>query len=305
MRKHGYDESLATGAIAAGGTFGIMIPPSIPLILYAIFAGQSVADCLMAGFLPGILTIVFYSGCISLRVKLNPELAPLKILAAPSKVRFLDTLKIWPLIFLILVVLGGIYFGIFTPTEAAAWGSAASLLLLLMSVRKRRISLFGAALLETAQTTSMIFLLIIGAYFLTKLMLLSRMPFELSQAMVTMSAPRLVKLSLIMLIYIPLGMFIDPTSILIITVPILVPIISEFGYDPVWFGIIATKMIEIGLVTPPIGLNVFVIKGIAPDIPLEQIFRGVMWFIVMDLLIIVLLVAFPGIALFLPYTMRR
>jgi len=301
MEKYGYDSGFSCGAVAAGGTLGILIPPSIILVVYGVIAGESIGKLLIAGFLPGILSIVSYSTVMWITARIHPHMAP----PGPSvgwKERLGSLRMIWGVLILLFVVLGGIYFGIATPTEAAGLGALGALLLALPNIRRNR-KLLTDALSETILTTSMIFAIIVGASLFTLLLVSAGVPSTATRAILALEAPPVVILILLLLIYIPLGMFLDGISILLITTPLMYPLLTALGYDGIWFGIIVVKMIEIGLMTPPLGINVFVIKGIAPHVPIESIFVNIIRFVVADIVVVAILIIFPQIVLILPQAM--
>ena len=301
MEKYGYDSGFACGAVAAGGTLGILIPPSIILVIYGVITEESIGKLLVAGFLPGLLSIASYSAMMWITARIRPHIAP----PGPSvswKERLNSLGMIWGVLLLLFVVMGGIYFGVATPTEAAALGAFGALLLALPNIRRDR-KLLTDALLETTLTTSMVFAILAGAALLTLLVVYAGVPFYITEAVLALEAPRVVVLILLLLLYIPLGMILDGMSIVVITIPLMYPVVTALGYDGIWFGIIVVKMIEMGLMTPPLGINVFVIRGIAPHVPIESIFANIVRFVVADLIVVAILIAFPQIALFLPNAM--
>jgi len=303
MARYKYNKSLALGCIAASGTFAAMIPPSIGFIVYAMFTDQSVGRLFAAGILPGIITATVYSISIIYRVKKNPELAPL----IDDKKKFTIKQKIFalkktgPILTLALIVLGGIYSGLFTPTEAAAAGAFATLIFGIRLGKLGKLEYFKQSLRESAQITSMLFIIIIGAMFYSRILSLTRIPVKLSMMLQEWDVPRVFILGGILLIWFILGMIMNPTSIFALTLPIIFPIVTRLGYDPIWFGVIAIKLGEIAAVTPPVGLNVYVLKGVAgEDTTIEEVFSGIWPFVVCDIIVLIFLIAFPQITLFLP-----
>jgi len=300
MRKRRYDDRLATGSIVSAGTLAFLIPPSMAFIIYGILTEQSIGVLFMAGFLPGVMLTALLLGTIVIITIRRPHAGP-----PGSKTSFKEkivSLKgTWHTILLFLIVLGGIYGGIFTPTEAGAIGAFGAIMITALSGRltPRR---FFDSLLEAAQTTAMVFLLIIGAYILMKFLAVSKLPFVLSEHVAGLPLPRMVIFAGIVLLYIVLGMFLDIFSAVIITIPVIYPLILALGFDPIWFGVIVVIVCQMGLITPPVGLDVFVLSG-AIDVPLFTIFRGVVPFLLAMIIGIILLAAFPQIALFLPSTM--
>jgi len=301
MQKYGYDRKLASGSVAAGGLLGILIPPSIALVIYGFLTKTSVAKLLLAGLLPGILTTLVYFLGIFVMVKTKPNLAR-EAMRFTWKERFKSLPNLWGVTALFITVIVGIYAGVFTPTEAAAAGCC---LALFMSLFKniRHPSNVMKAFADTGRTTGMILGICVGSSLFTQFFVLSGVADWVSEFVASIQVPRIWILICILAIYIPLGMFLDTISILLITVPIFFPVILGLGYDPILFGILVVKMEEISLITPPVGLNVYVIKGVADDIPLADIFRGIVPFLVMEFLVIAILLRWPGIALWLPETM--
>jgi tripartite ATP-independent transporter DctM subunit len=303
MRRYRYDPGLATGTIAAGGTLGILIPPSTVLIVYGLLTEQSVGQLFLAGFLPGLLLTLLFVATIFLVSRLRPELAP-----AGERVPFTGRMQALggtgALLAVVFIVIGGIYAGIFTTTEAAAVGA---FLTFLHGLWTRRLTLprFFTALLDTIKTTSMVFFILIGAHFFSPFLALTRIPSNISTWIGELAIPALAILLIILVIYLILGCFMEGFAMLVLTLPIVFPIITELGYDPIWFGIIIVLVVEMGLISPPVGMNVFVVKGVAPDVPLTDIFRGIFPFLGAMAVCVGLLIAFPDIALFLPETMMR
>jgi C4-dicarboxylate transporter DctM subunit len=300
MARFKYDNSLATGTVAAGGTLGILIPPSLGFILYAILTEQSVGQLFMAGILPGILQILFYSAVILIICTRNPALGP-----RGPKLSLLEKIKslkgVWPVMVLFLLVIGGIYGGIFTPTEAGAIGAFGAIVIVLVM---RRMNLHGvmAATMESVQISGMLLILMVSAFIFANFLATSKLPFVLADIVVGISVNPLVVLIAIIILYIILGMFLDIFSSILLTLPILYPVIIAMGFDPIWFGVIMVRMMEIGLITPPVGMNVFVMAAVT-DVPLGTIFRGVLPFVVSDVVHVAVLVAFPQVSLILPNTM--
>lgn len=302
MERVGYDRKLATGCVAAGGLLGIMIPPSIILVLYAILTETSVGAQLIAGFFPGILTAIIFMLGLVFMVWRNPSLAPPAVRYG-WKERFVSLKGGWGIILLFVVVIGGMYAGVFTPTEAASWGALIALLMLLGTRTNIRSKLIDA-LSQTVRTTGMIFLIMLGAWFYSLFLTLAGVGMAVGNWVGGLDVSPMLILIICLLLYLPLGMFLDPAAILVITLPILHPIIvRQLGFNSVWFGILVTKLIEIGLITPPVGMNVYVIAGVAPHVPLADIFRGVMPFVIFELISCAILVAFPVISLWLPSQM--
>lgn len=302
MRAAGYQKGLATGVVAASGTLGSLIPPSILLILYAIFTNQSIAKLFVAGVLPGILSLAMYVLMMVVRSKLNPKLAP-PIPAATNREKVQSLKHIWGMLLTIVVVIGGLYSGVFTPTEAGSIGASVVFLLSFFSGRLKRKET-SAALTETLKSTSMLFIAIVGAYLVTSFFSLTGIAGDLAGWAGGLPVHPLVVLLSLTVLYILLGTFMGPVEILLLTLPAVIPIIQGLGYDLIWFGIILVKYLEIGLISPPVGLNCFIIKAVVDKtITLGDIFKGVGWFIAMDIVTIALLIAFPEIITFLPSLM--
>jgi len=301
MERYRYDPGLATGAIAAGGTLGILIPPSTVLIVYALLTEQSVGRLFLAGFLPGFLLTALFVITIVIVSRLRPEAGP-----PGPRVSMADRLRVLSnsgaLVFIVTIVIGGIYTGVFTVTEAASVGAFLTFLHALWS-RKLTLPLFFEALLDTIRTTAMVFFILIGAHFFAPFLALTRIPMELATAIGDLAIPALAVLLLIITIYVVLGTFMEGFAMLVLTVPIVLPIITTLGYDPIWFGIVMVVVVEMGLISPPVGMNVFVVKGVAQHVPLATIYRGILPFWVAMAVCVALLIMFPQIALFLPQTM--
>ena len=300
MLKHNYDKALATSTVAAAGTLGALIPPSVAFVLYGWYAEQSVAKLLMAGIVPGLITAVVYCTMIYLRVRRNPALAPMPDEPFDAREKLRAVVEIWPFPVIILFVVAGIYTGTTTPTEA---GAAAAVVTLLVAVSRRQMSwsIFVKSLVDAAKTTAMLFFIVIGTVLFTKFLALSGVP-RFAAGYISSAAydPVLIILS-ICLLYIILGMFLEGIGVMLVSLPILLPIADAVGYDLIWFGVLVVKFIEIGLLTPPVGLNAFVVKSVVGDkVPLETIFRGLAWFLAAEVLIMALLIGFPGLSLFLP-----
>lgn len=298
MKKYNYDPALATGTVAAGGTLGVLIPPSVVLIIYGIMTEQSIGKLFVAGILPGVLLSSLFLIALLFICRWNPRLGP-----AGPRTSFREKLASLPgtieMIVLFGLVMGGLILGWFTPTEAGGIGAAGALL---VSQLRRELNWqrLRTAIMGTMETSCMILLLVAGATVFGRFLTVSRIPLELAQWAAMLPAPPVVILAVIMLIYILGGCFMDALSFLIITIPIFFPVIMQLGYDPIWFGVIIVVLLEMGAITPPVGINVYVIKGIAKDVPLETIFKGIVPFLIMMFVCLGILTAFPQIALFLP-----
>jgi C4-dicarboxylate transporter, DctM subunit len=305
MRKFGYQDSLSTASIAAGGTLGILIPPSVILVIYGLLTETSIGKLFIAGILPGLLGILFYLGAVRYTVVRNPASGP-----AGERTSWADRRKalfgVWAVLLLFFLVIGGLYGAFnfeplnltFSPTEAAGMGAMGAFLIAL--ARGMKFSETLSVLRETAFTTATLFTVLIGAWIFSNFVNLAGLP-EALRALVTENAvsPAMV-LALILVVYILLGCVFESLSMLLLTVPIFFPLVTSLGYDPVWFGIVVVVVTEISLITPPVGLNVFVLKGVIPDVSTGTIFRGVTPFWIADIFRLALLVAFPVITLYLP-----
>lgn len=305
MLKRGYNPSLATSTVAAAGTLGSLIPPSVILVLYGVYANVSIGQLFMAGILPGILTAVLFIGMIWLRCHYNPALYGVDRDEKYSMQEIMQSfLHIWPLPTLIAFVIGGIFFGLFSPTEAGAIGSVITLFIAAVK-RSLTVEAIKEAIKDTAYSTASIFLIMIGSLFFTKFLALSGVPEAFTHFILSINQEQWWVVLSVIILYLFLGMFIDSIGILLLTLPILLPLVEAANLNLIWFGILVTKMLEVGLVTPPVGLNVYVIKATVPgDIPLQTIFRGVFWFILCDMIFLVLIYSFPEIVTFLPSIMR-
>ncbi|RLA91863.1 MAG: hypothetical protein DRG20_00060 [Deltaproteobacteria bacterium] len=303
MLKRDYSKELAIGSIAASGTFSTMIPPSGLLIIYAIFTEESIGKLFMAGIVPGIITALTYAGLIYFRVWKNPLLAPKVSESYDLKTKTISLLQTWPIILLAALVLGGIFAGWFTATEAGGIGAFGALVLVILNKGFRRARIIDA-LIDCMRTNGMIFLIIIGAIVFGRFLSVTQIPVNLAKFFAGLAVPRLIILLGFLLMYFVLGMFLDAVAILCITLPVVFPIILHLGFNPIWFAIILIKVTEIGLVTPPVGMNVYVAVSAAEGrVSLIDAFKGITPFIICDIFVLVLLIAFPKICLWLPSLM--
>jgi len=302
MNKCGYDVRMSSGIITAGGTLGILIPPSVILVLYGIITFEPIGDLLIAGILPGILMTVLFVITAYLQVRINPGIAPLREEAVLSE-KIVSLKKIWPVLAIFLVAVGGIYLGIFTPTEAGAVGAFGAFIFSLVTGHLNKENLIGA-LDQAARTTAMIFLIVIGATVFGHFLAVTKIPFELSAFVAGLGVSRYLIMALILFLFVVLGCVMEGIAILVLTMPIIHPLVLDLGFDGVWFGVVMIVMLNIGLVTPPVGLNVFITKGVAKNVPLEVIFRGVIPFWIAMIVCAALLVAFPQIVTYLPNLMH-
>jgi tripartite ATP-independent transporter DctM subunit len=301
MKKYKYDDGLATGAVAAGGSVGILIPPSVILILYGIITEQSIGKLFLAGIIPGIMEAVFYIFTIGYLTFFKPHHGP-----RGPKTTFKEKLgslkSAWEVVLLFVVVIGGIYKGIFTPTEAAGIGAFGTFLFALLRKRLGWNS-FTHSLSETVQTTGMLFLIILGAMIFGYFLSVTRLPMEFASVVSDLPVNRYVVLVAILIVTMLLGCIMDSMAIVLLTIPVFYPLIQHLNFEPIWFGILVVRVTEMGLITPPVGLNVFIIKGIS-GVPIGTIFRGVIPHLIADVLQVIVLIIFPQITMFLPNLMN-
>jgi tripartite ATP-independent transporter DctM subunit len=301
MRRYAYDPRLATGVIAAGGTLGILIPPSTVMVVYALLTEQSIGRLLLAGFLPGVLLTAVFILTVTLLCALRPNLGPPGP-ALPLGERLRALWGAGPFIVVVAVTIGGIYAGVFTVNEAAAVGA---LLTMAHALWRRALGLpeLTEALLQTVRTTAMVFLILIGAHIFSPFLAISRIPTDLASTLTAYALPALAVLGILLVAFVIMGMFLEGFAMMVLTVPIVFPIISTLGVDPIWFGIFMVIVLEMGLISPPVGINVFVVKGIAEDVPMGRIFAGIMPFWIAMFLTVLFLTAFPEIVMIVPNTM--
>ncbi|MBB3995171.1 tripartite ATP-independent transporter DctM subunit [Sulfitobacter undariae] len=300
MMRHKYSAELATGTVAAAGTIGALIPPSILMILYGIISRQSVSQLFLGGFVVGLITIFAYIALIMVRVWLNPKLAP----PVETKATFAEKVRAlgqtWPVLLIVIGVFAGLFGGAFTPTEAGAIGAFLSTIVAFAN-GTLTLKALRMAVTETLTTTSALLVIAVGASLLTRFLALSGIGDALSGTILSFGASPILIMLGIVVVYLVLGMMLEPVGAMLLTLPIVIPLVEETGYSLLWFGIVLVKLLEIGMITPPMGMNVFVIKGVVGNIAtLTSIFRGVFWFVIVDLFIIALLIAYPQIVLFLP-----
>jgi C4-dicarboxylate transporter DctM subunit len=298
MIKRGYNRYLAVGAIAAGGTLGILIPPSITMIIYGIITEVSIGKLFIAGIIPGILLASILSLGIAIAVKMRPALAP-PIKGVNWSRRFRSLRKIWAFVLLAFSVMGSIYFGVATPTESAAIGATLAIFIA-FAYRRLTLKALHGALLRTVGVTAMIMFLVIGGNVLAFLLSTLSIPQFVTDSVAALHASRWTIMIIINLIFLVMGCLLDPMSIMVITLPIIFPIISKLGFDPVWFGIVVTINVEMGMITPPVGLNLFILKGSVPGITMKDIVGGSLPFIFMLLIGLVLIMIFPHLSTWLP-----
>jgi tripartite ATP-independent transporter DctM subunit len=303
MKRFGYSDALATGAVAAGGTLGFLIPPSTGFVLYAILTEESIGQLFMAGILPGLLLTAFFMLTVTLVTTLHPYAGPRGAVVSLAD-RMLALLRAFPLLAIIVISIGGIYLGVFTPVEAAGIG-AGLIILMALAMCKLAWNVLSGAILDTVRTTAMLYLIIIGASVLNPFLAMTHVPATLGEDMTSLGLGPYGVLFMIVVIYLMLGMFMDGLAMLVVTIPIFFPIMMGLGFDPIWFGVIAVILIEMGMITPPVGLNVFVVKSVAQDVPMSTIFRGVLPFWIAMAAGLLAIVIFPQIALIIPQAMFR
>ena len=301
MKRLGYSDGLATGAIAAGGTLGFLIPPSTGFVLYAILTEESIGRLFMAGIVPGLLLMGLFMATIWLVATLDPAAGP-RGAVVPLAERFRILGRAAPLIGVIVLSIGGIYVGVFTPVEASGIGAG---LVLILALAQRRLT-FGtlkAAMRDTLQTSAMLYMIVIGANVLNPFLAVTHIPATLGEGLEQLGLGAHGTLLVILLGYVVLGMFMDGLSMLVITIPVVFPVITGFGFDPIWFGVVAVIVIEMGMITPPVGLNVFVVRGVAEGVSLTTVFRGVFPFLLAMIAGLGLIILFPALATAIPDSM--
>jgi tripartite ATP-independent transporter DctM subunit len=302
MTRYRYNRSFAAGTIAMGGTLAIMIPPSIPMVIYGVQTETSIGELFMAGIIPGLISTFMYGLLVFVWVRLRPDIAP-GVPKFPLRERLESLKPVWTIVSLVVLIIGGMYAGFFTPTEAGAVGAAGALII---TAGMRRISLreILPSLYNTAMTTTMIMTIVIGAHFFSFFLTMAGVTQTVSDVLTSMPLSPIATLVFVIVpIYLVLGMFMDNVPILLLTLPVMMPAVMAMGFDPIWFGVIVIAMGEVGLVTPPVGLTVFVVSAVA-KIPLDAVFRGALPFLLAEAVVLALLIAFPGLATWLPALMR-
>ncbi len=303
LKRYGYSGGFSTATLAAGGTLGILIPPSVILVIYAILTEQNIAKLFLAAFIPGILAALGYVATISIYVRLYPDAAGTRP-PVPMSERFAALVQTWPVLAIFFMVVGGIYLGWFTPTEAAAIGAAATGLVALVS-GSLGWAVLKQSLIGTARTTAMIFFIVLGAGFYNGFLALSGVPQFMADWVVGQGLSPWLVLTIILVFYLIFGCLMDSLSMILLTVPIFFPVISamDFGMSPehvaIWFGILVLIVVEVGLITPPVGMNLFIINSMDRETPMTETYKTVMFFVASDIVRVVILVAFPSITLFL------
>ena len=303
MTKFGYDKRLSAGCIAASGTLASLIPPSILMIIYAVITEQSVARLLVAGLIPGLMSAAIYMGGIYFIAKARPDLAPIPDVTITRREKWESLKGVWGISFLFVLVIGGIYLGFFVPTYAGAVGAFGAFLIV-AAKRKLNLQVLVDTFKDAGITTSTIFIIVIGGIIFARFLTYTGLVVDISDWMLALELSPIAYLLCFAALYLVLGMLIDPIAIMVMTLPVMFPIMTGVGYDPIWLGVIAIKLAEISLITPPVGLNVYVVRSASPvPLRLEEVFAGVTPFLIMDLFTLGLLIAFPSIVLFLPNLM--
>jgi len=300
LEKLGYDTKLILGSLASGGTLGILIPPSIPLIVYGVLVEQSIGKLFMAGILPGIMLASIFMMYIAIRTKIQPKLCP-PFDKIPLKQKALRAARMWPILVIMVIILGGIYSGVMTPTESASCASSAALIFTL-AYRKMTWSILRQCLLSTVETTSMVLFIIVGANMVAGTLSLLRVADDMAFWVTSLNISPLAVMASIFIMYIFLGCFFDGISMMVLTIPIVYPVIVSLGFDPIWFGIALVVLIEMAAITPPVGLNLYTIHGLRPDHPITEVIFGSMPFFLLMIAALAILTAFPQIATWLPST---
>ena len=302
MKAYKYSPGLATGSVAAGGTLGVLIPPSIVFIIYGMLTEQSIGRLFISGIVPGILVACLFIAYITIRCQLDPTMGPPgpKTTMREKLISLRDT---WRVVVLFALVIGGIYMGVFTPTEAGAVGASGALL---AGLSRRNLTWkdFTTSVVGAGKVIAMTFVILIGAFILNLFLSLSRLPMEFANVVVALKVPGVAVLALIYIAYIILGCLIPGLALITLTVPIFYPVVMALGYDPIWFGVVIVLTNEMAVITPPVGINVYAISGVVKDVPMETIFRGIFPFFLMLVLALVILTVFPQIATFLPALMK-
>ncbi len=303
MLSAGYDKRLATASVAAGGTLGSLIPPSVLFIIYGIFTETSISQLFLAGILPGIVSLLGFLLTIWIWVSRDPASAPAFTGTITMRDRGRAAMESWPAMLLFVIIVGGIYGGFFTATEAAAISVSAAVLIGFVQ-RKLTLRAIWDSLRETCIQTTSIFLIAAGAKIFVAFVALTGVAPDIVEAVTAAELSPVLLMAAIALIYLALGMFLDPIGIMVLTLPLMIPLIETYGFDLIWFGVVVIKLLEIGLITPPVGLNVFVIAGVVGrEVPIDRIFSGIMRFLAIDVLVLILIMAVPTLSLIIPYSM--
>jgi tripartite ATP-independent transporter DctM subunit len=301
MRRYGYPKSFSAGVIAAGGTLGAMLPPSTVLAVYGLITQQDIGKLFMAGILPGLLAMLMYMATISIMCRLRPNFLP-TVPKATWEQRLKGLRDVWAPALLFVFVIGGLYGGLFTPTEAGGVGAGGAFILGTLRGRLGKAEI-RSSLLQATRTAAAVFTVLIGALLFGYFLTITQVPQSVTGFLTSLGIGRYGVLALIMVMYLVLGCLMDAMAMIILTVPIIFPVVGELGFDPIWFGVIIVMTVELGLIHPPVGMNVFVIKSVVQDVTFSSIFKGVLPFIATDIVRLIILIAFPMIALWLPSQM--
>jgi len=304
MRRFNYSPRLAVGIVAAGGTLSFLIPPSLGFVVYGMLTEQSIGKLLISGIVPGILLTLAFISIILFQAKMDPSLAPSNPQAVSFKEKILALRGIWETALVFAMVMGGIYMGFINPTEAGAIGATVLFIIILLKGRLTLSNLF-ASLFEAARISVLVLFLVAGANVFSYFLALSTIPISISSWMAELEVSRYVVLAVIILIYMGLGCFLDAISMMVLTMPVIFPVIKALGFDPIWFGVICVIMMEAGLITPPVGLNVYTLAGVVKDVPMQTIFRGAAPFLLAMIAVVILITLFPKLVLFLPSMMGK
>jgi len=299
MKRYGYDMKLAAGTVAAGGTLGMMIPPSVVFIVYAILTEQSIGQLFIAGIGPGILMAVLFCLTILMLCRKHPQLGPAGP-RMPLKEKLRSLAGVSETLILFFAVIGGMFAGLFTPTEAAAIGAAGAIVIALFR-KKLTLTMLSRSLQETVRTSCMVMFIVTGAVIFGRFLAITRIPYELASFLASLPLPAWVIMGFIILFYLAAGCFVDALGLVMLTIPIFYPVVLDLGFDPIWFGVMIVAVTQMGVITPPVGVNVYVVGGIERDIPLQMIFEGALPFLWALIVSVILLILFPQIALFLPH----
>lgn len=304
MRRFKYDPALAVGVVAAGGTLSFLIPPSLGFVVYGMLTEQSIGKLLVSGILPGLVLSLTFIAVIIVKVKLNPNLAPITPGHITWKEKFRALGGVWETMLVFVIVMGGIYLGFVNPTEAGAIGATA-LFIIVISKMKLTWRSLTTALLEATRISVMVLFLVAGANVFSYFLALSTIPASVSAWMASLQISPFAVLAIIVMIYVIMGCFLDAISMMVLTMPVIFPVVKTLGFDPIWFGVVCVIMMEAGLITPPVGLNVYTLAGVVKDVPMLTIFHGSMPFLFAMIVVTILIAIFPGIALYLPSMMGR
>lgn len=298
MKRYRYDMELGSGAVAAGGTLGMLIPPSVVFIVYAVITEQSIGQLFMAGILPGLLVAGLFCATIYIHCRLRPHLGP-PAPASTWREKWRSLLGVTETIIIFLLVMGGMFRGWFTPTEAAAIGAFSSLVVALVR-RNLSVGAFMQSLRETVRTACMVMVIVVGAVIFGRFLAVTMLPQSLADALTGLPVPPWTVMMLIILFYLVAGCFIDALGLILLTIPIFFPVVTSLGYDPIWFGVIIVVVTQMGVISPPVGVCVYVVSGMERDIPLQVVFRGALPFLGALVIAAIILLMFPSISLFLP-----